>query len=189
MCYFEDLLHEKEAILQYLKKHDKTISKVPKLLAPNSLYLDLLPSKITASSPDYHEWMTANYDRNPLYPEHLIHTSISGNTVRSKSEVIIDMSLYLNNLPYRYECALQFDDITLYPDFMVPKPSTGEIIYWDHFGMMDNPAYAKKAYQKLDLYASNGYVPTINLIATFETKNHPLTSSIVNKIIAEYFLQ
>jgi len=60
---------------------------------------------------------------------------------RYKSEVFIDMALFTNNIPFRYECALELGHSTLYPDFTIRHPKTGEICYWEHFGLMDDPSY------------------------------------------------
>ena len=59
--------------------------------------------------------------------------------MRSKSEAMIAMSLYVQKIPYRYECELKLGSITLFPDFTIRHPETGEIFYWEHFGMMDKP--------------------------------------------------
>ena len=77
------------------------------------------------------------YEKNPKYPEHLIHKTVSGIYVRSKSESMIALQLYTEKIPFRYECALQLGETTLYPDFTILHPKTGEIFYWEHFGMMD----------------------------------------------------
>jgi len=59
------------------------------------------------------------------------------------------MILYADNIPFRYECALQLDNITIYPDFTIRHPQTGETIYWEHFGRMDKDDYSKNAFSKL----------------------------------------
>ena len=41
---------------------------------------------------------------------------------------------------------------------------------------------------KLDLYTSHGLIPNINLITTYETKDHPLSMDYVKKTVAYYFL-
>ena len=97
------------------------------------------------------------------------------------------MFLYINKIPFRYECALQLGEMTLYPDFTVKHPVTGEVYYWEHFGMMDEPNYCKKACSKLQLYSSHGILPTVNLIMTFESKKHPLSSDMIEEIIEYYF--
>lgn len=134
------------------------------------------------------DWMKSPYDKNPYFSDGLIHKSISGNLLRSKSEAIIDMLLYQNKIPYRYKCALQLGEHTIHPDFTTRHPSTGKHLYWEHFGQMDNPEYYNKACSKMQLYISHGYIPTINLITTFETQKHPLVAENVNKRIQTYFL-
>lgn len=98
------------------------------------------------------------------------------------------MFLYKYKIPFRYECILQLDDIFIFPDFTIRHPETGEVFYWEHFGMMDNPNYSKKVLSKLQLYISNGIIPSIQLITTYETKENPLSSEVVEKIVEHYFL-
>lgn len=108
--------------------------------------------------------------------------------VRSKSEAFIDMLLHANKIPFRYECALTLGSITYYPDFTIMHPKTGEIFYWEHFGMMDDPAYAGKAFSKLHNYSKHGIIPSINLITTYETQDHPLDLDTVHRLVEQYFL-
>lgn len=126
------------------------------------------------------------FDKNPQFPERCIHKTSSGNLVRSKSEALIDMLLYINKIPFRYECALHLDNTTIYPDFTIRHPKTGQFYYWEHFGLMDNPDYIKKTFFKLQLYASNGLLPTIHLITAYETKEAPLSSEWIEFLIHTY---
>ena len=98
------------------------------------------------------------------------------------------MFLYLNKIPFRYECALHLDETVLYPDFTILHPSTQQLYYWEHFGMMDSSVYAQNTYSKLQLYTSHNIIPSIQLITTFETKDHPLTQKTIEAIIKQYFL-
>lgn len=54
--------------------------------------------------------------------------------------------------------------------------------------MIDNPSYCQNMISKLQLYTSHGIYPSIQLITTYETKNHPLNPEIVQKLIDFYFL-
>ena len=54
--------------------------------------------------------------------------------------------------------------------------------------MMDDLSYSKNTFSKLELYNSHGLIPSVNLITTFETKNNPLNSQMIEKIIQHYFL-
>ena len=55
--------------------------------------------------------------------------------------------------------------------------------------MMDDPDYCRQVYSKLEKYTLNGIYPTIQLITTYETKEHPLTAETVEQIIRQYFLE
>lgn len=132
--------------------------------------------------------MNAPYDKNPVHIENLIHRSSSGNYVRSKSEMMIDMILHVNNIPFRYECALHLDNLVIYPDFTIRHPKTGELFYWEHFGLMDNSSYAQNVPNKLRTYISNGIIPGINLITTYETQANPLSIEAIQKLVEYYFL-
>ncbi|MDD3369788.1 MAG: ATPase [Lachnospiraceae bacterium] len=184
----EDLYNEKTAIDSYLKHYSSYSARVPALFEETSGFLKLLLSHFESSDTRSLEWLNTAYERNANYPQQLIHKSISGNVLRSKSEALIDMSLFLNKIPFRYECALHLEDMLFFPDFTIFQPETNTAMYWEHFGMMDNPTYAKNAFSKLQLYSSHGIIPTINLIATFETRENPLTSDEINRMIQHYLL-
>lgn len=181
-----DLSAKQLAIQFYLKHYPKT-NHLEQLLTHPEIQTLLAPY-FTPLSQELSDWMYTSYPTNPKYPEQRIHKSSSGTLVRSKSEAMIDMFLYTNHIPFRYEALLQLGEINLYPDFTIRHPKTGDYYYWEHFGMMDIPAYAKNAASKLDLYISHGIIPSIHLITTFETKEHPLTIDTISKLISHYFL-
>ena len=180
----EDALHEKKAIDFYLRHH--VPAKSEHLLTQNSEYQRLLSPYFQTTSQELEEWKKAPFNQCPKYPEGKIHVAPSGNIVRSKSEVLIDMELYTHNIPFRYECELQLDNLYIYPDFTVRNPRTGRLYYWDHFGQMDNPEYARKTALKLQSYISYGIIPDINLITTYETKDHPLSIPTIENIIQRF---
>jgi hypothetical protein len=165
-----ELLHEKKSLELYLSHHITVTPRANHLLNQTSAYHELLEPHFKPFSIKVLEWINSPYEHNTKHPENLIHKSLSGNTVRSKSEAIIDMALYMNEIPYRYECALYLDHLVYFPDFMIYHPQSGKLYYWEHFGMMDNPTYSKDVYNKLQTYNDYGYITSINLITTFETK-------------------
>ena len=183
----EDLSVEKRALDFYLRHHHTDIPKAEKLLLDTPEYLDLLLPHFTPHNKILVDWASEPYTQNPAYPEQLIHKCTSGHFVRSKSEALIDTHLHTHKIPYRYECILQLGDSTLYPDFTIKHPATGETYYWEHFGMMDNTKYVQNACSKLQLYTTHGIIPSIHLITTYETKDHPLSSETIEKIIEYYF--
>lgn len=157
------------------------------MFSDSSYYKELLDGSFTTSSEKINEWLHASYPTNTRNPEHLIHKCLSNHYVRSKSEVIIANSLFLNKIPYRYECELHLGDITLYPDFTIYHPHTHELYYWEHFGLMDNRQYRQNAANKIVIYGDYGIYPSINLITTYETAANPINSENIMKIIQDYF--
>ena len=133
------------------------------------------------------EWLASPYKHNEKYPEQLIHKTAGGIYVRSKSESLIAFFLHMNGIPFRYECELQLGEITVYPDFTIMDPKTGKIYYWEHFGMIDDPSYARSAMTKIQSYIANRIYPTIQLIMTYETKMNPLDTESIEKTIQHYF--
>lgn len=182
----EDLENEERALDFYLQHHAPT-GKADILLSEPSEYQRLLAPQFTSFSDDISYWLKSPYEQNSSYPERLIYKSSSGHLLRSKSEMLIDMLLYQHQIPFRYECALTLDDVVLYPDFTIRHPQTGKYIYWEHFGLMNQPEYAARTFYKMRLYTEHGIVPGIHLITTYETPEHPLSTEMVEKIIEYYF--
>lgn len=184
----EYLLHEKRSLEFYLRHHSKNPKNIENFLINTPGYKELLIPFFKPQSQKLSEWMNAPYEHNPNYPEKLIHKTASGNFVRSKSEVMIDMLLYTNQIPFRYECPLQLGETTLFPDFTIRHPITGDFFYWEHFGLMDERNYAKHAFSKLELYSIFGILPTVQLIVTFENRENPLSYETIETIINHHFL-
>lgn len=184
----KDFIQEKKAIDFYLRHHNQDLPLSQRILIDTPEYQKLLSPLLKHSSQDSIEWANAYYESNSNHPDQLVHKSSSGRFVRSKSEAMIDMLLYTNKIPFRYECLLELGQTIIYPDFTIRHPLTGKIYYWEHFGMMDDPTYSKNALSKLQLYSSSGIIPGIHLITTFETKQHPLSFDTIDKTIKLYFL-
>lgn len=183
----DEFQKEKRALGFYLNHHT-SVSKADALLTETSEFQKLLFGQFAPVSKEMEEWKNTSYEKNMTYPERLVFKSISGNLLRSKSEMMIDMLLFQHQIPYRYEGALKLGNIVCYPDFTIRHPVTGKIYYWEHFGMMDNKEYASNAIQKMRTYAENGIVPGIHLITTYETQENPLDSEWIEKLMEYYFL-
>ena len=184
----ENLSAELRAVKYYLQHSPKDIYDADSQLLYRPGYIELLLPYFTPVEDTMNKWMTESYEQNPKHPEQLSIKTTSGKMVRSKSEAFIDMLLYTNKIPFRYECALNLGGTTYYPDYTIMHPRTGELFYWEHFGMMDDPVYAGKTFSKLHTYSKYSIIPTINLITTYETEDNPLDLDTVQKIIEQYFL-
>lgn len=81
-----------------------------------------------------------------------------------------------------------YEKCNLYPDFTILHPKTQKIIYWEHFGMMNDMGYRKDTFEKMDKYISFGIFPSVQLITTYEDYHHPLSYEDVEKIVQHFLL-
>lgn len=107
------------------------------------------------------------------FAEHLIHRTEKGHLVRSKSELVIANMLFQLGIPYEYERVCE--GITapgrLRPDFSFVT-ADGDLIIWEHLGMLSRPDYKRGWDWKREWYARNGFVEGKTLfISTEDTKN------------------
>lgn len=187
ICSCEDLKNEKEALELYLKKKINYQSKIDKLIEKKPEFVDLLSSYFEPMEEKLAAWMNAQYETNNMHPENLTHRTSSGRFVRSKTESIIATILEKNHIPYRYECKLELGEYTIYPDFTIMHPKTGDIYYWEHLGMLDEYKYLKSSIWKLELYASNEIYPSFNLLTTYETRNNQFDAERAENMVKYYF--
>lgn len=92
--------------------------------------------------------------------EGLIHRTRRGDSVRSKSEVIIADLLHSKKINYTYELPLRgTDGLMRYPDFTFEDDELGQTFYWEHLGMMRDPAYRRRWNDKLEWYLAQDIRP------------------------------
>lgn len=182
------LIRERTALEFYLRHHASLPDEANDLLTSHPGYRELLLPYFKPKSEKQLQWMNEPFDRNRNHPEHLIHQTSNGILVRSKSESMISHCLHTHSIPFRYECALQLGTVTIYPDFTIMHPETEKIFYWEHFGKIDDPQYSQNACAKLHLYITNGIIPSLQLITSYETREAPLSYQMIERIITHYFL-
>ena len=107
--------------------------------------------------------------------------------VRSKSEGLIAVTLELEGLEAQYEREILLEGKVFRPDFTIRHPKTNELIYFEHFGIMDDPGYYRNVVEKLMIYWRAGIRLGENLIVTFETRDHPLMPGTIRRELARFF--
>lgn len=140
--------------------------------------------RITCSKQQY-AWMKANYRRNESYAEQRTFETYSGIKVRSKSEQAIGNMLEVRGIPYRYEAEISLEVSWMdgvrggtfggggrqykkyYPDFMI-LTATGEILIWEHLGMIHEESYRAHNMEKIAAYRQTGLCDDAHLILTYE---------------------
>lgn len=116
------------------------------------------------------------------YVEGLIHKTLSGDLVRSKSEVIIADALYNENIPFEYEKFMEENGRRCIPDFTFADAS-GDTIIWEHLGLLDNLSYAASWEKKLDFYNSIGYFEGTNLFTTRDHEGGSIDSNEIQEVV------
>ncbi|KYG09089.1 hypothetical protein BE21_20050 [Sorangium cellulosum] len=133
-------------------------------------------------------------DKNPRFLEDgLIHRTRRGDLVRSKSEVIIADALFTERVKYHYELDLVGSDgKRRSPDFTIPDEASDVTYYWEHLGMLYDPAYRARWEAKLAWYRKEGILPHTDgggpkgtLIITQDDERGGIDSSWVAKLIRE----
>ena len=135
---------------------------------------------------DPQRWASENYECNEAYPERKIYKSEGGLRTRSKSEAVIATKLEQSGIAFRYEEVIYIGGRRLCPDFSVLHPRQRRVMYWEHFGMMEDPEYAAAAMNKICYYADNGIRAGDELIITWETRSRPLWFENISDCIDMY---
>ena len=173
---FFDLYNSTNTRTQYQKLHVER----KKLIQPRDF--DLTDDEYAL------RWQEVQYIGKAFTPSDPEIFTVKKERVRSKSEKIIADTLERKNVPYRYECPLTISGgITVYPDFTILNKRTRKEYFLEHFGMMDNPEYAERAVKRIEEMEQNGIFPGKDLLMTFETRKHPLSTTTLELLI-QYFM-
>ncbi len=123
------------------------------------------------------------------YEARLIHKTIGGELVRSKSEVIIANLLHQAGVPYEYEKELFLgEDGVRIPDFTIDDAETGMLFYWEHCGMMGDVSYKRRWEAKKELYEKHGIAEGRNLIVSYDNEDGSIDSKAIQALIQRHFL-
>ncbi len=182
-----------EAALQEIQAINAYEARIPDS-SPEDIYMHLSEKRRALVEPMIEtdelfvqRWKSVLYTGKDFAPDSPKIYTGQGDRVRSKSEVIIADLLNREGIPYRYEFPLSLSGIgIIYPDFTVLNVRLRKEMYWEHFGMMDDPEYAEKAVRKISEYKKNGLFPGEDLIITAETRSFPVNSKEIRMMIDRY---
>ncbi|WP_083965572.1 AAA family ATPase [Dokdonella koreensis] len=121
-------------------------------------------------------------DDSVPFAEHLIHRTEKGHLVRSKSELVIANMLFQLGIPYEYERVLDGTTAAgrLRPDFSFVT-ADGDLLVWEHLGMLSRPYYKRGWDWKRAWYQSNGFVEGKTLFTSTEEDGRGLDSGELKK--------
>ncbi|NMC60628.1 MAG: AAA family ATPase, partial [Candidatus Methanofastidiosa archaeon] len=116
------------------------------------------------------------------FEEKLIHKTIRGEMVRSKSEVIVANILDKMNIEYLYEEPLNVSGKTYIPDFTLRYQ--GKTAYLEHLGMLSDKSYKKRWDEKRANYESVEISEALgNLIITKDGLDGSLDATLIESKI------
>lgn len=147
-----------------------------------------LGGRIYRNSGDAEEWKNAFSSANDFHPESLKSIDIAGKKRRSKNEVYIASRLDHYKLIYRHDCPTGIPGLYRNPDFQIIRPRDFKIIYWEHFGMMDDLEYVIDYKNKMIDYEKAGIVPWDNLMITFGKTAGDLDARMIEAMIQGWLL-
>ena len=119
-------------------------------------------------------------------PEGLIHRAKDGTLMRSKSETSIANELINRGIPYIYEMPVKIKNIWMHPDFMFYSHSRMKPMMWEHAGMLGDEGYMESFSFRMDTYIRGGFVPCVDILFSFDTKDGRIDSRMIDAIIDEY---
>ncbi len=126
--------------------------------------------------------------------ERLIHNTVRGDLVRSKSEVIIANLLHSKKIDYEYEQELVIDGIPQdkFPDFTIEDDDADVKYIWEHLGILGDPGYKRRWVEKEQWYRDNGILPfqedggpNGTLIITRDDSKGGIDSALISRLIDE----
>ena len=121
-------------------------------------------------------------DDSVPFAEHLIHRTEKGHLVRSKSELVIANMLFQLGIPYEYERVLDGTTAAgrLRPDFSFVT-ADGDLLVWEHLGMLSRPDYKRGWEWKRAWYQENGFVEGKTLFTSTEEDGKGLDSVVLKE--------
>ena len=183
----KSIRNEKKAIENYLRSYPST--------SPEEVFAKLIPARKALVTPlfvegeDYAKlWQAQPFEENPYLPEEKLFSTKRGEKVRSKSEAMIADTYFDMGIPYKYDYPVEVGNgKKKYVDFAVLDVRNKRVIYHEHLGRMDDPAYVCKNMTKLNEYRRIGIFTGKNLILTTEIEGCPLDMGSFRKNTAELF--
>ena len=188
--YINDVISASELELSLLKN---MLNRYPSCVAED-LFNNLPEARKLYAKPiilgddiSVDEWLNAPYDHPGFKADSPKYTTLKGDRVRSKSEMIIADRLWANGIPYKYECPILVGNEILHPDFSILRLSDKKILYHEHCGMVDNPEYAENMVKRIDSYNKEGIYLGDRLFVSMETSKTPLDIEFIDYLIRTHF--
>ena len=136
---------------------------------------------------DTEKWARSFRFESDFHEENLTSTAADGTKRRSKGEILIGAKLDQYNIPYRYE-SMAHPDLKWIPDFKIMRPRDNKLLFWEHFGLVNDSDYMDHCRTKLIDYEKAGIVPWDNLIITYDQADGGINERLIDAMIHGWLL-
>lgn len=134
------------------------------------------------------EVWAADYSQPEFHAESFKSVSAQGENMRSGGEMYIASRLDHYGIPYRYEDETGIPDLSYAPDFKILRPRDRKIIYWEHFGKVNDYKYVRDNIEKVRDYIDYGIKPWDNFIMTFNNEKGGYDGKLIDAMIECWLL-
>lgn len=187
-----------ELVFKAAKKEADIVGRFIKMYPggiPESVYESMSDNKrsfikpIVLTDEQYiQQWQERLYTPKPISNGLPVYTTMKGDRVRSKSEMIIADRLFVNRIPYKYECPLMVgDNEIIHPDFTILRVSDRRILYYEHCGRIGEQDYASDMVDRAGKYSLSGIYIGDRLFYTFECSGKPFDVRVLDNLINNCF--
>lgn len=191
----KDLLPvETDAILADLPKHFSVLPEEAffglfkgDIHPSEDLFLPLQEIALWLEYETPEEWGIKPYRVNSFHSEEKRIIMPDGLPVRSKSEAAIIERYRHFGIPFHYDELLTAEGRRISPDLRGARRD-GKLIWHEHFGLMDDPVYRRKADEKLEFLKSLGIVPWDNMIVTYERPEGGINIRLVDELLKDMYM-
>lgn len=102
--------------------------------------------------------------------------------------MMIAVILTSYGIEFKCEASIKVNGRKIYPDFIVKRPRDGKVFIWEHFGMVTDDRYQKKAYRRLEEYHNCGIDLWEQLLISFDQVDGGISADDIDKMIRMFLL-
>lgn len=134
------------------------------------------------------EWAKEHKPDESFFESDLRSVSLKGVKMRSAGEIYITSRLEHFGIPHRYEAKTGIPDLGYWPDFTIMRPRDRKIVFWEHFGKVNDMDYVRDNIEKVTNYIEYGITPWDNLILTYNNRDGGFNAKIIDAMIEGWLL-
>ncbi|MCI2061920.1 MAG: hypothetical protein LKJ83_04025 [Eubacteriaceae bacterium] len=139
-------------------------------------------------SPRPEGWSDVNQSEMEKHRDSLKMTTTWGVAVKSFGEKLLGDLFEEYGLRTWYEKKQMINGSSVFPDFTIIHPFTGETWIWEHKGEINDLKVLHQFYEKIKWYSLAGIKPGKNLVITYSREDYSLNEGLFRHLIDAIFI-